>query len=64
MRSDNKSGVKGIVWYKKDKKWRAQIFLNGKQVHIGDYNNLEDATIARQNKAREDFGVYINKCEV
>jgi hypothetical protein len=62
-RSDNTSGLKGVSWCKPYNKWRAYIFISGKQISLGVYDNLEDAKIARQNKARELFGDYVNKCE-
>jgi hypothetical protein len=45
-------------------KWRAYIKFNGKEMHLGLFDNLEDAIQARQNKAQELFGEYINKCEL
>jgi len=35
--------AKGYTWCKKDKKWRAQITLNGKQIYLGYYNKEEEA---------------------
>ncbi len=64
MRSDNTSGCKGISWFKRDKKWRAQIRFNYKLYHLGYYDDLEDAKKARQEKARELFGEFINSCEL
>ncbi len=58
----NTSGVKGIRW--ENNKWRARIRCNGKFLHLGCFDNLEDAKNARQKKAREIFGEFINKCEL
>ena len=63
-RSDNTSGYKGVHLHKKLNKWRSVIYINGKCIHIGLFDNIEDAKQARQNKARELFGEYINKCEL
>jgi hypothetical protein len=62
--SNNISGVKGVHWKPERKKWCSQIMTKGKSIHIGYFDNLEDAKQARQNKARELFGEYLNKCEV
>ena len=43
----NKSGVKGVHWYKPQGKWAAQIGLNGKIVNIGYYTDFLDAVCAR-----------------
>ena len=59
----NTSSVKGVSYVIKRNKWRAQIRINIKLKHIGDYNTLEEATIARQNKAMELFGDFLNECE-
>jgi hypothetical protein len=60
---NNTSGIKGIDWYKANEKWRAQIKIDGIRIHIGYFDNLEDAKIARINRANQAFGVYTNACE-
>jgi len=60
---NNTSKVKGISFNKKVKKWCAQITIDGICIHIGYYDNLEDAKIARINRANQAFGVYTNACE-
>lgn len=42
-RTDNKSGVKGVHWLSRIQRWRAQIGLKGKIIHIGDYRTREEA---------------------
>ena len=61
--SRNTSGCKGIYFNKRAKKWHAQIKIDGIRVHIGYYDDLEDAKTARVNRANEAFGVYTNACE-
>ena len=61
--SINKSGYKGVNWDKRYKRWRASIFENGLKVHLGYFRSLDDAVKARQKKANEVFGEYVNKCE-
>ncbi len=65
LNTKNTSSVKGVSWRKDAKKWQAKIRLpmTNKQIHLGYFDNLEDAKIARQNEARELYGEYINKCE-
>ena len=63
LNSNNTSGIKGINWHKANEKWRAQIRIDGIKIHIGYYDNLEDAKIARVNRANQAFGVYTNACE-
>jgi hypothetical protein len=63
LSSNNTSGAKGVTLNKKVKKWHAQIKIDGISIHIGLFENLEDAKIARINRANEAFGVYTNACE-
>ena len=46
------SGVKGVVWHKQSKKWVASICVNRKSVHLGSFENIEDAALAA-TEARE-----------
>jgi len=39
----NRSDVKGYYWCNTNNKWDAQIKLNGKSIHIGYFDNEEDA---------------------
>jgi hypothetical protein len=64
MSKNNTSGIKGVYFEKARNKWRAQIMINGKLIHLGYFDNIEDAKIARQNKSQEVFGEYLNKCEI
>lgn len=47
VRSDNKSGVKGVVWHKRDEKWSVNGKVNGKRIHLGYFDTLEAAAAAR-----------------
>ncbi len=46
IRKNNKSGLKGVYWNKRCKKWHAQIGLKMKRKHLGFFNNLNDANEA------------------
>jgi hypothetical protein len=63
LSSRNTSNVKGVCWHKRVKKWCAQIKIDGISVHIGYYDDLDDARTARVNRANEAFGIYTNACE-
>ena len=41
--------AKGYCWDKRMKKWKAQITINGKDIHLGYYDNEEDASKAYQD---------------
>ena len=63
MYCNNSSGYKGVTFDKKANKWRAQITIDGIQIHLGYYDTIEEATIARVNKVNQVFGQYKNSCE-
>lgn len=42
-RVDNKSGVKGVIWRKDSRKWRADIQVNGKRRSLGCFDSIENA---------------------
>lgn len=46
-RSDNKLGERGIVFDKGRNKFRAYVWVEGKQVFIGRFNTLQEAKEAR-----------------
>ena len=43
LQKNNKSGVKGVSWNVKSKKWRVTIMVNKKRYNFGLYEKLEDA---------------------
>ena len=59
----NKTGIKGVSFDKKKNKWRVQISINRKKIHVGYYTNIDDAKQARINIANKLFGEFTNKCE-
>jgi hypothetical protein len=48
MRSDNTSGVTGVYWNKKARKWQAQMSLHGRWKSLGAFDSLDDAAAARR----------------
>ena len=44
---NNKSGVTGICWTNKDKRWMAQIYANKTHYRLGYFKNKDDAVMAR-----------------
>ena len=56
--SNNTSGVKGVIWKKKNNCWEARITHNGKRIHLGCFYDLEEAKKVRQKAEIEYFGEY------
>lgn len=63
MNSRNTSGVKGVYWKPERNKWCSRIMVKGRTIHIGYFDDIEDAKQARRIKAIELFCEFINQCE-
>jgi hypothetical protein len=55
----NTSGTIGVYWNVSKSKWSAQIHKNGKQKHIGNFKNKDNAISARA-KASAEYGYHAN----
>ena len=53
---NNTSGYIGVVWCKSKKKWRAESTHKNKHVHIGYFDNAQEAARAYDRKVIELFG--------
>ena len=42
----NTSGALGVTWCKKTGRWRAQLNHNGRYLHVGRYDSVEEAAAA------------------
>lgn len=49
---------KGVGWHKGASKYRARITLNGKEYHLGLFEDIIDAAKAYDEKAKELFGEF------
>lgn len=58
IRSNNKSGFKGVSWKKGSNAWVAQIRRNDKSYHLGLFADREEAARAYDAAAVEFFGEY------
>jgi len=57
LRYDNKSGIVGVLWWKRDGNWVAQIKHNYKRMFLGYYDKKEDAIKARLRAELKYFGI-------
>jgi len=46
INKNNKSGFKGVYWHKRTNKWAATIRTNNKAMHLGVYEEKEEAVEA------------------
>ena len=50
---NNTSGLLGVSWDARNKAWRAQIMVNGKQINLGNFPAAESAHTAYLRAKRE-----------
>lgn len=55
---NNTSGIIGVSFSKEKNKWRANININRKQLHLGYFNNIEDAIQSRLIAEKTYFGEF------
>lgn len=58
LSSNNTSGVTGVYWVKKCSKWNANIKINNKYIHLGNFTGFDDAVKARKEAEQKYFGEY------
>lgn len=58
IRSDNKSGVRGVSWSKGKQKWKAAIYIDKKQKHLGYFDDKELAKKVYDAAALAYFGEF------
>jgi len=62
LRTDNKSGYKGITWDRSRGKWFVCLSVNSKTIGLGRYKDIEDAIRAYNKGAKKHHKefAYIN----
>ncbi len=60
LRKDNKSGLKGVSWYKPSSKWMAQIRINGHPKSLGLFDSKDEAYLAYCQAAKQHYGEFAN----
>ena len=61
MNSRNKSGHTGVFWYERYKKYQVSIKARGKTVHLGYYEDYDEAVRVREEAEMQHFGEYRRK---
>lgn len=56
VQKNNKSGTPGIYWHKNNKKWRAVIMVDRKEIHLGYFKDFDDAKEARKQGELKYWG--------
>lgn len=58
IRSDNKTGAKGVALDKRNGRYVAYYFIKSRKHHLGSYGTLEEARLARRRKELKMYGEY------
>ena len=69
IRSNNTSGFRGVSYYKILNKWKAQITVNNKRIHLGLFKTALEAakayeTYVRQNNLEHNFTPVLTEEEI
>ena len=59
--ASNKSGHTGVYWSKRNKKWRAQIRMQGGRLSLGLFDTIEQAVEAYNAKYQERYEWYMSR---
>jgi hypothetical protein len=60
IRVDSKTGVKGVTWHKTNKKYHAQLKVNGVIKHIGYFDDIDSASQAITQERNKHHGEFAN----
>lgn len=56
---NNTSGISGVSWFKRTKKWQVSITLDGKLTSLGSFNKKSEAAKIRK-EAEKKYGFHPN----
>ena len=60
LSKNNTSGIKGVHWHKKSKKWCATLGFHGKIMHLGVFDDLELAELVVMEARSKYHGEFVN----
>ena len=63
LRKDSSSGVKGVSWHKRQKKWNVRIQVGKTRMHVGSFDDFELAELVSamaREKYHGDFACHGN----
>ncbi|OAJ75137.1 hypothetical protein AYJ08_05835 [Brevibacillus sp. SKDU10] len=64
IKTNNKSGYKGVYWREEKGKWQGSMRHNSKTVYLGLFTDQEEAARAYNQKAVELFGEFARLNEI
>lgn len=58
LRKNNTTGLNGVGWFGAGKKWRARIMVDYKEIHLGYFEDKQEAIKARRKAEQTYFGEF------
>lgn len=58
LATNNTSGVTGVSWEEKSSKWHSYIWVNGKTMHLGRYEDFDESVRQRKIAEEKYFGEF------
>lgn len=59
IQKNNTSGITGVYYNKKYSKWHARIKVNGEYIHLGYFDDINEAASARYNAEQRYFKEFV-----
>ena len=53
---NNSSGIRGVHWHSRIRKWNARVSVNGRLLSLGYYDTIEEAAKARAEAVKRIYG--------
>lgn len=60
LKKNNKTGVAGVHWSSRRKRYVAKIWTNGKETFLGYFDNVKDAKVVREKAVLKYHGEFGN----
>ena len=60
---NSQSGVRGVYFHTSKNRRVARYSIDKKQIHIGYFKTIEEATQARNDKVNEAYGCFLHPIE-
>lgn len=58
LRKNSRSGLKGASWHPQSQMWRARVYSNGREIHLGLFDTAEAAHAAYREHASRIHGQF------
>lgn len=64
LQKNNRSGVKGVIWLKRERRWQACIHLGGQRIDLGRHLTRDGAATAYRLAAERHYGAFARPARI